>query len=459
MIVDEAPSEGCSTRCSARSDGVPFFVEELVGIDGCRDEGFVPDTLRELLLARYERCPNRRRSCCGSSRPGACASPTRMLARSTRHRRRARRRRAPVRELRRAHGRRRRLRVPARARARGDPRRPAPRRTRPVPRPVRRGLRGRGCSGHPSPRRRDLLPLARRPRCGAGVPRDDAGDARGPCRRGVRTAAQLGERALGLWDVVPDPEAAAGMGKLELMGRTASYLRNAGEGERSLALIKSALAECPRDDPNYPRLLRDKGLYLANAGKGGSVAVLEEALARPRRPRRRRAERPPRHRAHRARGRAHDRRPARRRRRDRRRALAVATEIGSPRYASIATNIAAISRADRGEVDEGLALLERARELAEGDGVRHAAILGERLRPALPHRSLPRGRAARRRGARPARAQGVERSSGVILASNAVDPLFALGEWERADELIDRALALDPPTAVHGLPPARPHLG
>jgi DNA-binding CsgD family transcriptional regulator/tetratricopeptide (TPR) repeat protein len=45
-----------------------------------------------------------------------------------------------------------------------------------------------------------------------------------------------------------------------------------------------------------------------------------------------------------------------------------------------------------------------------------------------------------------AREQGVERSSGVILASNAVDPLFALGEWERADELIDRALALDAPT-------------
>ena len=47
----------CSTRCSCRSDGVPFFVEELVGIDGCRDEGFVPDTLRDLLLARYERLP------------------------------------------------------------------------------------------------------------------------------------------------------------------------------------------------------------------------------------------------------------------------------------------------------------------------------------------------------------------------------------------------------------------
>ena len=73
------------------------------------------------------------------------------------------------------------------------------------------------------------------------------------------TAAQLGERALGLWDVVPDPEAAAGMAKLELMGRTASHLRNAGEGERSLALIKAALAECPRDDPQLPAAAARQG--------------------------------------------------------------------------------------------------------------------------------------------------------------------------------------------------------
>src|SRR5690606_9657113 len=57
MILDETPSERMLDTVFRRSDGVPFFVEELVGIDGCRDEGFVPDTLRELLLARYERLP------------------------------------------------------------------------------------------------------------------------------------------------------------------------------------------------------------------------------------------------------------------------------------------------------------------------------------------------------------------------------------------------------------------
>src|SRR4029453_3109876 len=57
LIVDEGPSELVLDSVFRRSDGVPFFVEELVGIDGCRDEGFVTDTLRELLLARYQRLP------------------------------------------------------------------------------------------------------------------------------------------------------------------------------------------------------------------------------------------------------------------------------------------------------------------------------------------------------------------------------------------------------------------
>src|SRR5690606_37947816 len=48
-----------------------------------------------------------------------------------------------------------------------------------------------------------------------------------------------------------------------------------------------------------------------------------------------------------------------------------------------------------------------------------------------------------------ARAQelGVERSSGIMLQSNAVDPLLALGDWDRADRLIDRALTLLPSPA------------
>jgi DNA-binding CsgD family transcriptional regulator/tetratricopeptide (TPR) repeat protein len=257
------------------------------------------------------------------------------------------------------------------------------------------------------------------------------------------TAAQLGERAIGLWDVVPDPEAAAGMGKLELMGRTASHLRNAGEGERSLALVKAALAECPHDDPQYPRLLRDKALYLGNVGKSGSIETLEEALevlgdAGPSELRatvltalagRFMID-----------GRADDAVDTAER------ALAVAREIGSPRYTSIATNLLGVSRGERGEVERALEFLDESRELAAGDG---GALLRYWVNSSDLHYLIGRYPEAVRlaeEGLARARAQGVERSSGVILASNAVDPLFALGEWERAEALIDRALALDPPT-------------
>ena len=54
-LLPEAPSPTLVRTVHDRTLGSPFFVEELVGIDGCRDEGFVPVTLRDLLLARYER--------------------------------------------------------------------------------------------------------------------------------------------------------------------------------------------------------------------------------------------------------------------------------------------------------------------------------------------------------------------------------------------------------------------
>jgi DNA-binding CsgD family transcriptional regulator len=45
-----------------------------------------------------------------------------------------------------------------------------------------------------------------------------------------------------------------------------------------------------------------------------------------------------------------------------------------------------------------------------------------------------------------ARAIGMRRTWGAMLAGNAAEPLLLLGEWARARRLIDRALDLDPPT-------------
>jgi DNA-binding CsgD family transcriptional regulator len=48
-------------------------------------------------------------------------------------------------------------------------------------------------------------------------------------------------------------------------------------------------------------------------------------------------------------------------------------------------------------------------------------------------------------GAERARQRGVERTSGAVLLSNVISPLFALGQTRRAVEMLDRALELDAP--------------
>ena len=443
LIVDEAPSESVFDTVFRRSDGVPFFVEELVGIDGCRDEGEVPDTLRELLLARYERLSESAQELLRLIATGGVRISHALLAEVY-------------------DGTADELDTAARESVlagvltiEGDDY------------AFRHALVREAILADllPGERARFHARYAEAYEAAAGVGTrrlaaeisyhwlgaHDAARAFPATMQAMRearaaaayaTAAQLGERALGLWDVVPDPVAAAGMGKLELMGRTASHLRNAGEGERSLALVKAALAECPRGDPQYPRLLRDKALYLGNLGKPGSIETLEEALEVL------------------GDSGADELRAtvltalAGRFMIDGRlddavdtadRAIDVAAGIGSPRYSSIATNIAGVSRAARGEVEHGVALVERSRELAQGDG---GALLRYWVNASDMHYLIGNHHEAVRlaeEGLARAREQGVERSSGVILASNAVDPLFALGEWGRAEELIDRALALEAP--------------
>ena len=444
LIVDESPSESMLDTVFRRSDGVPFFVEELVGIDGCREEGSVPDTLRDLLLARYERLSEPAQELLRLLSTGGVRVPHALLsavyqgsddaldaaARESvlsgvilidgddyafRH--------ALVREA--------------------------------ILADLLPGERARFHARYAEAYEAQAAAGTRRLAAEISFHWLGAHDAvrafpaTMQAMREARTAvayasaAQLGERALGLWEVVPDAERIARMTKLELMGRTASHLRHAGEGERCLALVKAALAECPRDDPQYPRLLRDKANYLAMVGAGGSIPLLQEALDV-----------------------LGDDGPADLRvttlvalagrfmiegRLDEavetaERALAGALELGTPRSASVAMNITAVSRAELGEVDRALVDLERARKLAEGDG---SALLRYWVNASdLRYLIGDFAEAVRlaEEGLARAREQGVERSSGVILASNAVDPLFALGEWDRAAELIERALALDPPT-------------
>jgi ATP/maltotriose-dependent transcriptional regulator MalT len=126
-------------------------------------------------------------------------------------------------------------------------------------------------------------------------------------------------------------------------------------------------------------------------------------------------------------------------------AFVEAESVGSPARMSVAANIRGMSTLSVGGIAAGLADLERAAVLAQDDDsammrfwVNYSdalAMLG-RFEESID---------VARAGAARASARGVERTSGVMFASNTVGPLLALGRLEEADDLLDRSLELDAP--------------
>ncbi|WP_368496366.1 AAA family ATPase [Herbiconiux sp. A18JL235] len=258
------------------------------------------------------------------------------------------------------------------------------------------------------------------------------------------TAALMGERALELWPRVPDAERLAGRSRVDLLGETAYTLRNAGESERAIALVDEALTACDSaGSPDvYARLLRDKASYLANLGQSGSVELLRQALEVIGGTERSvlRAN---------VLGELAARLMLDARFADAVRtaddAFAEADHVGSKARMSVAANIRGFSKLCLGRVDDGLADLQLAGELAGGNDsaeLRHQVNLSDAMY--LLGRFDEAVRIAEAGAAR-ARERGVERTSGAILLSNVVAPLFALGQTQKAEAVLDRALELDPP--------------
>ncbi|MET0977012.1 MAG: AAA family ATPase [Leifsonia sp.] len=439
-ISGEAPTDAAVETFFARSDGIPFFVEELWGIDAFSAGARLPDTLRDLLLVRYERLSEPARGLLRLLSTGGVRLSHALLsavftgtadeldaaARESviagvlvidgddyafRH--------ALVREA--------------------------------VLDDLLPGERTRYHARYAEAYER----LAGRRRVAAEVAyhwlgaHDDvrAFPATIAAMRQARetyayaTAAQMGERAMELWDRVTDAEALAGMDRYELIGRTASYLRNAGEGDRALAVAKLGLAECPPDNRHYARLLRDAALYLSALGRPGAIAQLETAL---------RLVDPDDDvlrmtimSALAGRMMIEGRLDESIEVADRAHAMAVAADMVG--YASVTANIGAVSRTHRGQIADGLAGLALARELAEHEVNAQLRYWVNASDIAFLLGDFPEAIRLAEEGLERARRYGVERSSGVILASNAVDPLHAIGEWDRADSLLERAIALDPP--------------
>jgi ATP/maltotriose-dependent transcriptional regulator MalT len=260
-------------------------------------------------------------------------------------------------------------------------------------------------------------------------------------------ALKLYERALELWDQVDDPESVAGS-HASLLMRAAHTAEDAGEIERSLSLVNAALEEL---DPGHDRQERVEALLVKSRTKAslmtvGGVEPLREAL-----------ELLPEDADPKLRARVVEM-LARRTTLSgdvqqgielSHQAVDVAAVADSDSATANAWITLGISLAAAGQESEGITVIERVSELARGrprtmlrffinysDALNHIGRYEDAAREALS-------------GVDMARDLGLQRSMGAMLAGNAAEPLLALGQWGRASAMIERALELDPPAHHH----------
>ncbi|WP_243076583.1 AAA family ATPase [Microbacterium sp. SS28] len=442
-ILDHPPDEDELAQVYERTEGVPFFVEELVCCSGTRGlEGF-PDTLRDILLARYEQLsePTQRMlrliaaggvrvehellvAVCDESLEDIDAAASEAIAASVlvvdgtayafRH--------ALVREA--IHEQ---LLPGERVRFHTRYARSL------MEQSAAAGAEATAVSYHwmaaHNTREAFIASIAAYQQARSSF--------------AFATAASMGERAIELWDQVPDASELSVRTKVELLGETSYVLRNAGESERAIALIDEAIRLCdPGDAAAYALLLRNKASYLANIGLPGSIDLLRQALAvldgQPRSVLRANVlgELAARLMIFARFDEAIEMADG---------AFAEATAVDNRPRMSVASNIRGFSRLAGGDIDAGLADLAFAGELAVGnDSARLRYWVNQSDALNLLGRYDEAVRTAEE-GAERARQRGVERTSGAILQSNVISPLYALGQTDRAGEMLDRALELDAP--------------
>ena len=444
-LLGTMPGTEQSRLLFERSEGVPFFVEELLCLDLTRDAPRVPDTLRELLLGRYETLGDDAQQVVRVLAAGGGRVEQEVLAEISGM---ATERLEPA--LREAID----AGVLIVARERFDFRHALvreavaaellPGESSRVHVGYARALEARAAESTQAAARAVLISY----HWMEAHALDDAFRASIEGARLSRnayayaTAAQLGERALTLWDRVADPAGVSGMSHVDLLDFTAVSWRNAGEPQRALATVDLALAEVDAADATtHARLLRNKGMMLNVDGRPESIGVFERALAvlgddgdamlRANILAEMAAQ-------YMVSGREDD-------------AIAAATlalEIApesARRSKSVAANVRGGTHMHAGRFELGMADYDLAREVAGDD---RDALLRYYVNTSDTLHLLGRFEesiARAQSGLDLAREAGVERTSGAILTVNTVDPLFALGRWREADDLIDRSLELQPP--------------
>jgi tetratricopeptide (TPR) repeat protein len=263
--------------------------------------------------------------------------------------------------------------------------------------------------------------------------------------RAFAEATRHYQRALELWERVPEPSQAAGLDLVDLLTRAAEAVAFSGAAQRAVELVEDALGRVDADaEPvRAAELLADLGDYRRVAGdEVGALAAFE------------RAERlvtgaPP--------SAGHARVLARHARaltlsfQNRKaipyceEAIAVARAVGAKAEEAHALTTLGICLADLGELDRSIALHLEARRIAEqvGDAetvvrtyvsLTYALTLAGRDRDALDDA---------RAGYQRARELGLERAAGSYVAGNLALSLLDTGRWAECERFTRELLAGD----------------
>jgi DNA-binding CsgD family transcriptional regulator len=271
--------------------------------------------------------------------------------------------------------------------------------------------------------------------------------AAGEAAQGLALAEQLSmlARVLELWDKVPDAAQQIGrdhLGVLEEATRVAHLIE---DDDRGFAFASAALQEvdAAAEPARAAALLEQRSDLKCHTRQQDNVRDLREAL---------RLVADGRHEAQRRRVLAslshalhRDQRTAAEARRAAAEALALARESGDGATEASALLVLAMTPCSpRGGPDDALALIAEARAAAERADDYQLTQLATIDESHLLEGMGAHERAAEvaRSGLTAARAQGVARTSGAFLTINLAEPLFALGHWEEASEVIENALDL-----------------
>jgi DNA-binding CsgD family transcriptional regulator/tetratricopeptide (TPR) repeat protein len=254
--------------------------------------------------------------------------------------------------------------------------------------------------------------------------------------------AAAGERALELWELVPDAARVAGLTHAALLRHVSVALQDAAQIERAAGLAREAVSEWPDDDPaGRAQSLSTLAHILGKAGDPASDAMLDEALSLL--PEDDHAGRAPLLRL-----------KARNAMMDHRHdeaitaageALAAATAVGDRQNASLALNLRAMSRLDRGDLD-ALDELERSHEVAGDDWRAQCHYYTNASDIRLKLGQFTRAERLAESGAGIARALGAGWATRAMLEGNVAEAWIGSGRWADAEAWYELSVPLIDPS-------------